>query len=196
MRASKTPAWVVLSVALAVVLLGVGLYVNARSKAIERENTTLVMVPASDDERVWRSAAERLNAAGSGKRIDLAITPDIDGGYMYQQKLVVMLAAKDAPEIVVLPTERYNFFAEYGALIPLDDVYRSLIQSGVSLDADRLDALRFDGVLYGIPHPIRPEVLVVPAAARNPEDGLRALARLAPELYKGFDGAGAPLGAT
>lgn len=189
MRASKTPAWVVLGVALAVVLLGVGLYVNARSKAVERANTTLVMIPASDDERLWRSVAEKLNEAGLEKKIDLSITPDLDGGYLFQQKLVVMLAAKDGPEIVALPAERFAFFASNGALTPLDELYRSLLQSGFVLDADRLEELKVDGVLYGIPHPSRPEVLVVPAAARNPDDGLNALRQLAPELYKGFGSA-------
>lgn len=188
-RPSKTPAWVILSVVAALVALGTGLYLNARANTIRRENTTLVMIPASDDESVWFEVAERLNEAGEGKKIDLTVTPDADGGLLYQQKLVVMLAARDGPEIVVLPTERFEFFVANGALTPLDDLYHSLLQSGFSVDAERLEAVTVDGVLYGIPHPIRPDVIVVPAAARNPGDGLKALERLAPELYKEFGGA-------
>lgn len=188
-RASKTPAWVVWSVVAAVLLLGVGLYYNARANTARRENTTLVMIPASDNELVWRQAAEKVNQEATGKKIDLTVTPDFDGGLLYQQKLVAMLAAKDGPEIVVLPAERFDFFASNGALTPLDDLYRSLLQSGFSLEMERLDRVRFDGVLYGIPHPTRPEVLVVPVAARNPGDGVKALERLTPELYQGFEGA-------
>ena len=188
-RASKTPAWVIWTVAAAVVFLGVGLYLNARANTIRRENTTLVMIPASDDESVWLQVAQRLNEAGEGKKIDLTVTPDADGGLLYQQKLVVMLAARDGPEIVVLPPERFEFFVANGALTPLDDLYRALLQAGFTLDAERLKAVTIDGVIYGIPHPVRPDVIVVPVAARNPGDGVKALERLAPELYKEFGGA-------
>lgn len=183
-RPSKLPAWVVWSVVLAVVLIAGGLTWSARNAMELRASTMTVMVPSLEDEELWLRIVDAYNRDPSTPmRLELLYTPYGVMGNAYDQKLVVLIAARDGPEVVVLEPDRFQVYAEQQALIPLDGVLERLRERGIVLDPERLQAGRINGVLYGLPHPSREAFLVAPVTSRHSGAGEELLPVLAEHLY-------------
>lgn len=143
-----------------------------------------VMVPSIDDEELWYQLVEEYNQAPpTTKVLELLFTPYGPMGSSFDQKLVVLLAARDGPEVVVLQPDRFQVYAEQQALMPLDDVVADLERQGISLDPNRLDRGRVDGVLYGLPHPFYESFLTAPVISRHTGQGKPLLLWLAQRLY-------------
>lgn len=188
-RPSKTPAWVIWAVVLGLVFVAGGLTWSAKNASELRASTMTVMVPSLDDEGLWLRAVEAYNQdPANTKRLELLYTPYGVMGNAYDQKLVVLIAARDGPEVVVLEPDRFRAYVEQGALLPLDDLVAALQNQGISFDAERLDAARYEGRIYGLPHPERDAYLVAPVVSRHGGAGEDVLRHLAAHLYQDAPG--------
>lgn len=183
-RPSKIPRWAILAVIAGILVIGGWLGWSARNATMTRAVTMTVMVPSLEDEFLWHTLVDEYNQNPPGeKRLELLYTPYGTMGMSYDQKLVVLIAARDGPEVVVLEPDRFDAYVEQRALAPIDDVVAALLEQGVTLDAGRLADARRDGVYYGVPHPARDAYLVSPVVTRHTGEGPRLLLDLAKRLY-------------
>ena len=173
-RASKAPPWVYAAAVALIALIAAGLWVNARRAADERMRTIHVMLPASVDQALWESLVEeyRPRLEAEGKAILLTFVPEIvpvmEGQTIeagnYDQKLLIQMAAQDAPELVLLSARRIPLYISQGALSPVGDVAARI---GELVDPARLSLAELDGVVYGIPLPGQDGFAAVPRTAKH-----------------------------
>jgi len=175
-RASKAPTWVFVAALALIAALGVGLWFNATRSAEQRMRTVAVMLPASVDQSLWASLMTEYEPrlAANGKTILLTFVPEIvpvmdgqtiEAGY-YDQKLLIQMAANDAPELVLLSARRLPTFVSQGALAPLDDVAERLDSI---VDPARLAISELEGIAYGIPVPGQDAYLAIPRTSKHPD---------------------------
>lgn len=181
----KTPLWIIASVVVVLIAVAVGVYINGQRAATLRESSAYVLIPSLEDQRFWKRAVEEYNQTPSGLNhpATLIITPYGPNGTYFEQKLLVMIAANDSPEFVVLEEERLQIYAEQGALEPLDSILSALENEGIAIDTERIQAATLNGVVYGIPHPLRSAYMVVARDPRNPEAARTVLPYLVRALY-------------
>lgn len=188
-RVSRAPAWVYALVAVLILAVGIGLWVNAKRAAEERMRTVSVMLPAAVDQALWESLMEeyRPRLESEGKTYLLTFVPElvpvmegqtIEAGN-YDQKLLIQMAAQDAPELVYLPTRRIPHYAGQGALTPVDDVATRLDSL---IDPARVAAAELDGTVYGIPVPGQDAFLAIPRTAKHHDVAKDLLAFVVTEL--------------
>lgn len=183
-RPAKIPRWAIWSVVAGLLLIAAALGWSAKTAMETRASTMTVMVPSIDDEELWYRLVETYNQAPpTPKRLELLFTPYGPMGSSFDQKLVVLLAARDGPEVVVLQPDRFQDYAEQEALMPLDDVLSALETRGVRINSERLARGRIDGVLYGLPHPYQESFLVAPVVSRHTGEGKQLLLWIAEKLY-------------
>lgn len=187
----RTPPWVIAGAIVLAVALGVGLYFNARRAALQRESSAYVLVPSLEDEVHWTQILSAYNRtpAGSENPAVLIYTPYGIAGMDFEQKLLIMIAANDSPELVVLEAERLRDYAQNSALAPLNEFVAQLRAQGIELDPERLAAATLDGTVYGIPHPQRDAYLVIPRAPRNPGAAHNLFPYVVQALYEASGGA-------
>lgn len=179
-RSTVSPL-IILATVVALVAGGLWLFFNAKG-ALERRGTTIaVMVPSLEDEAAWLEIVSDYNESPvAEKPIELLYTPYGPAGSAYEQKLVVMVAAGDSPEVVLLEPDRFQVYAEQQMLMELDELIAKLDALGLSPEPSRLATVTIDGAVLGLPHPAREAVFVVPKVSLNPEVGQEALL----ELYR------------
>lgn len=184
-RPSKIPPRAIAAVVAAILFIGGWLVWNARNAAIIRANTMTVMVPSLEDDLLWRQLVDEYNEdPPTGKRLELIYTPYGPTGIDYEQKLLVLLAARDGPEVVVLEPDLFSVYLQQEFLTPVDEVVAALVEQGVPLDAARLAEARREGTHYGIPHPERHAFLVTPVVTRHTGEGPELLRVIAQRLYE------------
>lgn len=157
-----------ITILLFVLVLGGGVWTSIKKSSAEGVIT--VMVTADHDE--IREVASDYADAHEDLEISVLVLP-ADAPDMYEQKLVIMLAAKEPPNLIVLPYSRFQFYASQGALAPLDSI-RDEVASAIPY-GDRLMNGESDGHLYGIPHPSRSGILAITAASHNRPDAIKLL---------------------
>ena len=96
--------------------------------------------------------AENFNATSEDIYIELQLLPA--GGM--DAKLVVLIAANEAPDVIALDEDRFAYFSAEGVLLPLGED-----ESG--------------DVIYGMEHPAQLSQMVIWGATRNPEAALEVL---------------------
>lgn len=184
-RPSKIPAWVIWSVLGAILVIAAGIGWNARNAMQARASTMTVMVPSLENEALWYGLVDEYHQDPPiDKRLELLYTPYGPTGASFDQKFVVLLAARDGPEVVVLQPDRYHLYARQEALMPVEDVVAELERQGIALDPRRLDDATVDGVLYGLPHPLNDSLLAAPVVSRHTGLGKPLLLWLAKRLYE------------
>jgi len=169
--ASKTPRWLVAVILVAVVGGSIALIVNGRKVAREREVSAYALVPAVEDQALWRRLVATYNETEAGKAhpATLILTPTGPEGIYFEQKLLVMIAAGDSPELVALEPDLFVRYAEQGALAPLDEWIERWVVQGIEFETEALERATLRGQTYGVPIPGRPSFLAVPKEPRNPE---------------------------
>lgn len=175
---SKTPRRVIVIVAILIIAGTVGLYRNAQKSRLIRSEQIAVMVSSLEPKDLWENVVMDLNANETiTKRAELYYVPHGPGGTSYEQKYIVMTAAREAPEVIVLEYPRFDMYAEQNLLVPLDDVIQIFAQRGIPLDPVELDRFTVGGKLLGLPHPDpeKPFAISVSVLSINPEDGKEAL---------------------
>jgi ABC-type glycerol-3-phosphate transport system substrate-binding protein len=108
------------------------------------------MVPADFDTGIIVQVGEQFTQTHPPYKVSVLSVPMEEQIY-YEEKLVIMLVARDAPEIIFLPYDRFLYYAQQDALTPLEDVKQAI--KDIVPYGDRLEYGVFDQTLYGVPHP-------------------------------------------
>ncbi|MCR4402080.1 MAG: hypothetical protein NUW12_04745 [Firmicutes bacterium] len=133
-----------------------------------------------EEQRRVEEASRAFEAANAGVRVQLEIAPGthIAGGVTaYEQKLIVLIAARNAPDVMYLPRERYEFYAEKGALVNLEPFIERNDDSR-RLPPGSLEGMRVGGGIYGLARDSG-TVLAVSAQTRHPEAAWELLLSIA-----------------
>lgn len=183
----KMPRWALWTIAVICVALAVGIYYNSQRAKMLRENSGYVLVSSLEDNLLWNRIIDAYNETDDGQvhPATLIMTPYGPSGTYFDQKLLIMIAANDSPEFIVLEQDRLAIFVEQDALERLDPHYIDLEKVNFVIDEERLiPAQSEDGAVYGIPHPTRPAYLVVPRSPRNEHIAVKLFPFIVEELYR------------
>lgn len=110
-----------------------------------------------------------------GLHIELLLSPYGGQGFLYNQKLLVMMAAGDIPDIIFLSEERLRAFASAGRLVSLEAIAQRQPWRSEST-ARRVPQGYVDGVLFGAPHPTRHLFIAIPEGGKNPDEAIEFVA--------------------
>lgn len=125
-----------------------------------------IMVPGGIHEtNYFEPFISDFNNSQSELYLALAVTPII----AYDQKLVVLVGARDAPDIFTLLEERYKMFAENQGLLDLTPYIEAEPELIDKFFPEGLDQFRVNGSIYGIPHPGRNEIFTIWTLSPNPD---------------------------
>ncbi|NLG69893.1 MAG: extracellular solute-binding protein [Firmicutes bacterium] len=150
-----------------VVAVGLWLVVTAARPASAPVATLRVMTWAGLEEAdALEELAAEFEADHPGVDVRLDLTPTL----AYDQKLIILIAARDAPDVYALAPERVELFARQGALLDLTPRWEQappdLRQAPWS---PRLDEATVDGRLWGLPHPFTRGALVISSQSQVPD---------------------------
>lgn len=113
-----------------------------------------------------QGVVDEYNASRASWQVRLDATPYV----AYEQKLIVLVAAGDSPDLFALSTERLPVFAEQGAVLDLTERWRQAPQAVVrSVPPERLAALEHGGRVMAMPHPLSSGVLAISSRTRYPD---------------------------
>lgn len=172
--------WIPLALTVLVTALVFGSMFWAKHRPRTDEHILTLMVPVSLEVDSIQVLAKAFGDTHSEVEVSVLGIPADPSGTYYEEKLVIMLAAKEPPDVIILPYSRFRFYAEQGALTPLDDV-RTDVANAVPY-AQRLRYAEVGGRLYGLPHPSRAGIFAVPITSANPQIARDLLVHLAKGL--------------
>ncbi|NLY52618.1 MAG: hypothetical protein GX063_06885, partial [Firmicutes bacterium] len=125
-----------------------------------------IMVPGGIYETdFYEPFIDEFNNSQSELYLAFSVTPSI----AYQQKLVVLLGARDAPDIFSLPEEQFLMFAEHRGLLDLAPYLEAEPELVDRFFPNGTDRYRVNDGIYGIPHPGRNEIFTIWALSPNPD---------------------------
>ena len=108
-----------------------------------------IMVPGGMYEtNYYEPFIDEFNNSQSELYLSFSVTPSI----AYQQKLVVLLGARDAPDIFSLAEEQYAMFAESKGILDLTPYLEAEPELAARFFPDGMEQYRVDGGIYGVPH--------------------------------------------
>lgn len=163
-RSPQRTALIIISVVLVLGLVGFALRPGPDPAAGRTKIS--IMVPGGIPESAYFDPiVEEFNASHPEHYLSIAVTPSV----AYDQKLVVLMGARDAPDVFSLFEDRYLMFAEHGGLLDLTPYLESRPDLIDSFFPNGLEALQVDGSIYGIPHPGRNEILAIWFASSHPD---------------------------
>lgn len=184
---------------LAAAALGLTLFA-ARPASAPVASVRLMTWAAPEEARALEEVVARFSAEHPGVQVRLDLTPSI----AYGQKLIVLIAARDAPDVFALDSARLPLFAEQGALLDLTARWEQAPSALKQAPwARRLDAFRVGGRLWGLPHPFSQGALVIASQSRQVDVAWQLLLFLMerlppperpPEAPPGLAPGGVPLG--
>ncbi len=165
-----------------VLAVGLWLVVTAARPATAPVATLRVMTWAGLEEaEALEELAAEFEADHPGVDVRLDLTPSL----AYEQKLIILIAARDAPDVYALAPDRVELFARQGALLDLTARWE---QAPADLReapwSHRLDETLVNGRLWGLPHPFSRGALVISSQTPIPDLAwewmLRVMRRLPP----------------
>lgn len=138
----------VLAACVAVMLLGAGC---GRQREAGLNLRISIWGDLQEQKRV-EDAVKSFEAANPGINVEIEAVPavQIAGGITaYEQKLIVLIAAQDAPDVMYLPRDRYQFYAEKGAVLNLAPFIEE--SGGAKRFAPEvLEGMEISGGIYGL----------------------------------------------
>lgn len=147
-RVRGVPGWLLAAGAIAALTI-IGIFYRAAKPAAAPPAFT-VMLPATEQRLTLDPIIQNYKEQHADAPVDVVWIPP---GPLYEEKLLIMFAARQAPDVVAVPLDRIHFYAQQGALVSLD----ALVQEGKGLKVrypgGRLAQGRVDGAYYGIPDP-------------------------------------------
>lgn len=163
----RTPKQTALMVVCIVLILGVvGFAMRpGPDPAAGRTKVSVMVAGGIHETNYFEPFVDNFNGSHSDLYLSISVTPSI----AYDQKLVVLLGARDAPDIFSLLAERYEMFAEHGGLLDLTPYLEAEPEIIERFFPKGLDQYRVNGSVYGIPHPGRNEILTIWALSPNPD---------------------------
>ncbi len=160
-----------LGIVVAVALLAVML-IPGPDPAAGRTKIVLMTQGGVMETNFFETMAEEFNAINPDLYLESMVTP-ISG---YDQKLAVLIGARQAPDIFVTDKERYKWFAEGGGLVSLNQYLEQDPKLKAKLFPEgNTEAVTIDGEIYGIPHPFRSEIFSIYALTENRDTAWQAL---------------------
>lgn len=163
----KDPKRTALTIAAIVVVLA-GLVISMRpgpDPAAGRTKIELMVPGGILESEYYEPFVEQFNTSQDELYISLMVTPFT----AYEQKLVVLLGARDAPDIFSIRLDRYQMYAEHGGLLNLSSYLQSDSQLLQKYFPEGTDKWQVNGSIYGIPHPYRNEVFVIWHQSPHPD---------------------------
>ncbi|HEX6971637.1 MAG TPA: RING finger protein [Limnochordia bacterium] len=142
-------AWWVAAAALFLLVAGGLIYRAARPASGVADGLT-VMLPATEQRELLTEIVQSYNAQSAVEPVSALWVP---AGPLYEEKLLIMFAARQAPDVVLLPLDRIRLYAKQGALLPLTDLVSDPQGMPAAYPPGRLDLGRVDGIPYGLPNP-------------------------------------------
>lgn len=97
-------------------------------------------------------AVKGFEVANPGISVEIEAVPavEIAGGVTaYEQKLIVLIAAQDAPDVMLLPRDRYQFYAEKGAVLDLEP-FMEEAGGATRFAPEMLEGMEILGGIYGL----------------------------------------------
>ena len=149
------------------VVLAVGVLVFAAGSGpdpAQGKTKLSIMVPGGILETAYYDDfVKEFNESHPEHYLSVFVTPTI----AYDQKLVVLLGARDAPDIFSLWEDRFHMLAEHGGLLELTSFIKP---EDPFLESLPIESVRkVNGVVYGLAHPERNEVFGIWSLSPNPE---------------------------
>lgn len=151
---------------LAAAVLVAAMTVSGPDPAAGRTKIVLMTQGGVRETDFFQSVADEFNKAHPEWYLESMVTPF--GGY--DQKLVVLLGAREAPDIFVAADyDRYRMFAERGGFLSLDQYLKDDPALRDKLFPEGLEKLQVNGHIYGVPHPYRPDIFGIYALTEHPD---------------------------
>lgn len=172
-------AWVPVALTISLIILVIGGIVWNVFRGRATQNTITVMVPVDSDVGVIQQVAKEYDEHNTELNVNVLSVPTDDPLY-YDQKLVIMLVAREPPEIIYLPYERFLAYASQGALGSLDVIKPSVVSAAPF--GKRLNTATIDGKLMGIPHPSKQGFFAIPSLAKHREPAQQLLLQIVKAL--------------
>lgn len=147
------PKWVPWTIGFLVLFLMIGVPVLRKYVFADPRPKLTVMVPSGTDEALIDLVATRFAAFNTDIQVEVILGPP---GDLYLQKLMIMIGARDAPDIFLLSYPNFATLAVQGAYYDLSEWVNSNPESIQGLPEERLRRGQIEGVWYGVPHPNRP----------------------------------------
>ena len=170
--------WRILGAVVAIILLIFLFTRPGPDPAAGKTKITVMTTGGIIETNFYTELAENFNAQHPDLYLESVVTP-VQG---YEMKLMVLIGAKNAPDIFVCEPQRYLDFAQMGALLDLSG-YLAQDQDLVSfLSPVDLAAVTVDGRVYGIPHPFKPEVLAIFVDSPRPDLAWKTLLTIVQEI--------------
>jgi|GEM_PF-1440650 len=146
------------------------------------EGTTLRLSIWGDiqEQRTVEDIVKAYEVSNPGVKVEVEAAPatQIAGGITaYEQKLIVLMAAQDAPDVMYLPRDRYEFYAEKGALVDLGPFIEK--SGGIDkIPADLVNGMRVGSGIYGLAKD-RTTVCAISVQTKHPDEAWGLLLRVA-----------------
>lgn len=172
-RSPKQKALLAISIVLVLGVLGFAMRPGP-DPAEGRTKIDIMVAGGIHETNYFEPFIDDFNNSQSDLYLALAVTPSI----AYDQKLVVLLGARDAPDIFTLLEERYKMFAEHGGLLDLTPYLEAQPELIEKFFPNGLEETRVNGSIYGIPHPGRNEVFTIWALSPHPDTAWQMLVML------------------
>lgn len=147
------PKWVPWTVGFLVFFVMIGVPVLKKYVFADPRPKLTVMLPSGTDEALVNTVAEHYASFNTDIQVEVILGP---AGDLYLQKLMIMIGARDAPDIFLLSYPNFATLALQGAYYDLSEWVDSNPESLRDLPDERLRRGQIDGVWYGVPHPSRP----------------------------------------
>lgn len=150
--------------------------------AAGRKKITLMVQGGYLEIEFYERVAKEFNEAHPEWYLEAIVTPQAG----YEQKLVVMIGARSAPDIFVTDTDRYSLFAAEGVLLALDDYLSSSPEMVARLFPHGIEPYRIDGKVYGIPHPYAREIFSIFTLVDDPDIAWTVLVEILDAIEKNY----------
>lgn len=149
------PKWLVWGLSLAALVVVIGIPILQNTVFADKRPKLTIMIPALADEALISSAVADFGEQHPDFQIQVIGAPYGPDGSLYEQKLAILISARDAPDIFILPWAKFHLYAEQGFFVDLTEWLKNESHLVAHIPPDRLERGRVNDVQVGLPHPGR-----------------------------------------
>lgn len=146
------PKWVPWTATFLALFLLIGVPMLQKYVFADPRPKITMLIPAGTDEAILEAVGHQFETSHPELQVEVLLAPS---GGMYQQKLMIMIGARDAPDLFILPWANFVTLASQGIYADLTEWVGTSPDSLANLPPHRLEQGRVEGVWYGVPHPNR-----------------------------------------
>lgn len=149
------PGWVPWALTVLGLFIIIGIPILQNTVFADKRPKLTVMIPALPDQAIIEQVAQEFGDLHPDLHVRVIASPYGQSGSLYEQKLSTVIAARDAPDIFVLPWARFMIFAEQGVYADLSPWIEQGPAALAELPQERLERGQVNGTWFGVPHPGR-----------------------------------------